>query len=106
VNHRVSPEVSLFPTPGHTKGHVSVRIESEGDTAIITGDMIHHPCQITYPDWSPEFDADMEQSRATRRALVAQAADNPILIIGTHFAAPTAGHVVRHGEQLRFRCAD
>ena len=30
LNHRVSPEVRLTPTTGHTPGHVSVVIESEG----------------------------------------------------------------------------
>ena len=29
-------------------------------------------------------------------------ADRPLLVIGTHFAAPTAGHVVRDGDAYRF----
>ncbi|TML12789.1 MAG: MBL fold metallo-hydrolase [Actinobacteria bacterium] len=40
TDHRLSPSVSLMPTPGHTPGHVSVHIASQGKSAIITGDMV------------------------------------------------------------------
>src|SRR5207249_6372431 len=43
--HRVNEEVWLEPTPGHTPGHVSVRISSRGEDAVITGDLMHHPLQ-------------------------------------------------------------
>jgi hypothetical protein len=34
--------------------------------------------------------------------MFAQWADKPILVIGTHFAAPTAGHVHKDGNAYRF----
>jgi glyoxylase-like metal-dependent hydrolase (beta-lactamase superfamily II) len=101
MDHRVSNEVRLMPTTGHTPGHVSVVIESKGETAIITGDMMHHPCQIAHPEWSPSFDSDKEAAHVTRRAMITDWADRPILIIGTHFAAPTAGRIVRDGERYK-----
>ena len=36
-----------------------------------------------------------------RCLLLAQFADTPTLVIGTHFAGPTAGHVVRDGDAYR-----
>ncbi len=102
LDHRISPELRLIPTTGHTPGHVSVMIESKGETAIITGDMIHHPCQIGRPDWSTEYDTDKKASAATRHAVLKDWADKPILVIGTHFSAPTAGHVKRDGDGYRF----
>ncbi len=102
MNHKISDEVRLMPTTGHTPGHVSVVIESKGETAIITGDMMHHPSQIGHPEWSPNFDSDKEAARVTRRAMLKDWADKPILIIGTHFAAPTAGHIKRDGDTYRF----
>ena len=63
---------------------------------------MHHPCQIAHPDWSPHFDADKEASKATRRQMLEEVADQPVLVIGTHFAAPTAGWVRRDGETYRF----
>src|SRR5215471_19878178 len=34
MDHRVSDEISLMPTTGHTPGHVSVVIRSEGEEAL------------------------------------------------------------------------
>jgi glyoxylase-like metal-dependent hydrolase (beta-lactamase superfamily II) len=101
LNHRISPEIRLIPTTGHTPGHVSVMIESEGQTAVITGDMSHHPCQMAHPDWSSSYDVDRKASSATREQMFAEWADQPILVIGTHYAAPTAGHVKRDGAGFR-----
>ena len=95
MDHRLCDEVWLEPTPGHTPGHVSVHIASEGAHALITGDCIHHPCQMTRTDWCSSADFDRQQGRKTREALLARYVDDDILVIGTHFATPTAGHI-RH----------
>lgn len=100
-DHVLSPEVRLTPSIGHTPGHVSVLIESEGQRAAITGDIAHHPCQIAHPDWTLADD-DPKAAIDTRSRLFAEWADQPVLVIGTHFASPTAGHVVRDGATLRF----
>jgi glyoxylase-like metal-dependent hydrolase (beta-lactamase superfamily II) len=102
MDHRVSPEIRLVPTPGHTPGHVSVMIESKGETAIITGDMLHHPCQFGRPDWLSMFDHDQPAANARRHKMFGEWADKPWLIIGTHFAAPTAGYIKSDGAGYRF----
>jgi glyoxylase-like metal-dependent hydrolase (beta-lactamase superfamily II) len=100
-DHHVTDEVWLEPTPGHTPGHVSVHIASRGEEAVITGDMIHHPCQIANVDWSSEADWNQSMSADTRSGFLARYADRPVLIIGTHFAAPTAGRIVTDGDSYR-----
>ncbi len=102
MDHRITPEIRLTPTPGHTPGHVSVLIESNGERAMITGDMVHHPCQFGHPDWSPSFDSDPLAAAAMRREVMAGVAEEPVLVIGTHFSAPTAGRVRRDGSAFRF----
>ena len=102
MDHVISPEVRLAPSIGHTPGHVSVILESEGERGVITGDMAHHPCQLAHPDWSLG-DHDQTAAALTRARLFAEWADQPILVIGTHFAAPTAGRVVRDGAAFRFQ---
>jgi glyoxylase-like metal-dependent hydrolase (beta-lactamase superfamily II) len=102
LDHRISPELRLIPTTGHTPGHVSVMIESEGQAAVITGDMSHHPCQMAHPDWASKFDVDGNASTRTRERMFAEWADKQIFVIGTHFAEPTAGHVKRDGAAFRF----
>lgn len=101
-DHRLTPELRLLPTPGHTPGHVSVLIESQGARALITGDTMHHPCQIGEPAWSTSFDSDKAAATSMRQQLLEEFADSEVLIIGTHFASPTAGHIRRHGEGYRF----
>jgi len=91
--HQVSPEVTLEPTPGHTPGHVSIHIRSEGEEALITGDFMHHPCQMTRTEWCSPADFDSVQGRKTREAVLAEYAGTDVLVIGTHFATPTAGHI-------------
>ena len=93
--------VRLLPTPGHTPGHCSVIIESKGASAMITGDFIHHPIQFNDPGLATPFDVDNNAAIATRRRVFAQYADTPTLIIGTHFAGPTAGKLVRDGDGYR-----
>ncbi|MFW6094066.1 MAG: MBL fold metallo-hydrolase [Pseudomonadota bacterium] len=93
--HRLCDEVSLEPTPGHTPGHVSVRIRSNGEEALITGDCLHHPCQMTRTDWCSSADYDQAMGRETREALLERHAGSDVLVIGTHFATPTAGRIKR-----------
>ena len=93
TDHQLCTEVSLQSTPGHTPGHVSIKIESAGQSALITGDCIHHPVQMTRTDWCSSADYDQSQGRWTRENLLAELVDQDTLVIGTHFATPTAGHV-------------
>jgi glyoxylase-like metal-dependent hydrolase (beta-lactamase superfamily II) len=102
-DHKITDEIWLEPTPGHTPGHVSVRISSQGEDALITGDFMHHPCQMARPDWRSSADYDGEWAENTRNGLLEQYADQPILVIGTHFATPTAGHILRDGDVYRFK---
>ena len=63
--------VSFFPTPGHTPGHCSVSIESNDERGVVTGDVIHHPCQIARPAWSTVSDYDPDLARQSRERLLA-----------------------------------
>jgi glyoxylase-like metal-dependent hydrolase (beta-lactamase superfamily II) len=98
---RLCDEIDLVPTLGHTPGHVSVRIRSRGEEALITGDFLHHPCQIAHPDWASTADSDAAMGVQTRERMFAALAGRPVLVIGTHFAGATAGRIVRDGAAYR-----
>ncbi len=102
--HAVCEEVGLVPTVGHSPGHVSIRIRSGGEEALITGDMTHHPCQLVHTDWGLGIDFDGAQAIRTREAIFADAADRGVLVIGTHWAGATAGRLVREGRGYRLVC--
>lgn len=101
TDHRVCDEISLVPTVGHTPGHVSVRISSKGEEALITGDFMHHPCQIAHPEWCSTADSDPEMGQRTRERMLAELSSRPVLVIGTHFSGATAGRIVRDGDAYR-----
>ncbi len=101
TDHQICDELSLVPTIGHTPGHVSLRIASRGEEALITGDFLHHPCQMARPDWTSTVDHDPVLAERTRRDMLARLAGSAALMIGTHFAGATAGHVVREGGAWR-----
>jgi len=106
TDHRVTDEVSLFPTPGHTPGHVSVAISSGGRKATITGDLIHNPIQIADPGICANFDFDQKLALSTRRTFISNHESKDVLVLGTHFPSPNAGHIVRDKGGWRFVSAE
>ena len=102
-DYQVTDEVSLFPTPGHTPGHVSVLIRSGGQQAVITGDMMHHPIQLIDPMRYGNFDMDQAQGARTRQAFVDRFGDSDVMIIGSHFSDPTSGWIERNGKGWKLR---
>lgn len=102
ADHRICDELWLEPSHGHTPGHVHVRISSAGEEAVITGDLMHHPMQCAMPHRPARFDMDAERGAATRVGFVERYADSGVLVIGAHFADPTAGWFRGRGAACRF----
>ena len=56
---------------------------------------------MAHPEWASSADYNPVTSTETRRRMFTELAATPTLVIGTHFAAPTAGQVVRDGDVFR-----
>jgi glyoxylase-like metal-dependent hydrolase (beta-lactamase superfamily II) len=92
----VTSELTTVPTPGHTPGHVSIAIVSNGEKAFITGDVAHHPVQFTEWEWSMgTADVDPELARRTRLAVIERLERDGSLVAGTHFPLPGFGRMGR-----------
>jgi glyoxylase-like metal-dependent hydrolase (beta-lactamase superfamily II) len=98
-DHKLTDEITLIPTPGHSPGHMSIHIRSDGEEGLLTGDVAHHPCQMAHLDWSSTADSDAVQSARTRRELFSRFAGTPMLVIGGHF---NAGRIEREGDAFKF----
>jgi len=96
---QLTDEIRMIPTAGHSPGHMSLHIASDGAEGLLTGDVAHHPCQMAHLDWSSTADSDPKQSAATRRELFSRFADRPVMVIGGHF---DAGHIKRDGEAFKY----
>lgn len=105
MDHRLSDQVWLEPTPGHTPGHCSVRISSRGEEAVITGDMMHHPVQACEPDVCTHVCSDMALARATRRTFLGRQAADGTMVLGSHFSGPTGMRVLSDGAAWRMEPA-
>jgi glyoxylase-like metal-dependent hydrolase (beta-lactamase superfamily II) len=92
----------LEASTGHTPGHVSLWVESEGEVALLSGDFLHHPVQLAEPQWAEIGDADADEARATRLRMLGRAADTGALFLGTHFGTRPAGRVVVDADRWRF----
>jgi glyoxylase-like metal-dependent hydrolase (beta-lactamase superfamily II) len=100
-DHAITPEVTLVATPGHTPGHVAVRVASQGEALWVTGDSVHHPSQLAHPEWSSPSDCDRAMAVRTRRWLLDAVVADRALLLGTHFAEPSAGHLLAEGNGFR-----
>ena len=104
--HEITPEVRFVPTPGHSPGHMSIEIESQGERAFITGDVMHHPLQCAIPDLASNFDSSEAAARSMRRQVLAQKSDTDWLVIGTHFGGAGAGYIKAMGDAWRFEALE
>lgn len=95
-------EVSLQPTPGHTPGHFAVNLVSQGQRAIVLGDMVHCPVQCLHPEWTVRADWDKALAKQTRRQIMSQLADEQTLALTAHFPLPSAGWFRHHRGAFRF----
>lgn len=90
---------TALDTHGHTPGHVSFRFDSQGQSLLVWGDVLHyHGVQFAHPDASFEADSDRPAAIASRQAMLAEAADGKWWVAGAHLPFPGLGHVRRENS--------
>lgn len=98
----IVPGISAVSLPGHTPGHMGLRLESAGEQLLHIADTAHVLMQMAHPDWSPRFDVDPALSAVTRRKVFQQAAEEKTLVIGFHFPFPGLGHIIPDGNAYQW----
>ena len=97
--YEIVPGIRAMHTPGHTPGHLSLMIESDGEALLHCTDVVHtHATSFAHPTWQVAFDADHETAVETRLRFLDQAATDRVRVIGYHMPFPGLGHVRRRGD--------
>ncbi len=105
-DYELGDHVRILPTPGHTAGHVAFCFGNKRDEAVMTGDMMHVPLQMRYPDLVFGRPKDPAQTAATCRTFLERFCDTPTLCCTVHFPPPSAGRIKRWGTGFRMEYVD
>jgi len=95
--------VEALDSSGHTPGHMSFHIESEGKRLIVLGDVCnHYVVSMQRPDWHVKFDMDKEGAVAARKNMLGMIAADKIPFVGYHMPSPAVGFVEPLGDGFRY----
>jgi glyoxylase-like metal-dependent hydrolase (beta-lactamase superfamily II) len=98
---QIAPGIHTFPTPGHSPGHNSLLISSQGVSALVLGDAIHLPIEFEYPEVSIVFDHDPERARASRARIADRLLQPDTWLVGGHFPTTVFGTLERTPSGVR-----
>ena len=105
--HEIDDALTIEASFGHTLGHCSVRATSREETGIFCGDIMHSPLEMAYPHVNTYACEDQDAARATRRALLEDAAEHGHALLPAHFPDPySICRVVRDGDAFSVRTFD
>ena len=103
----VVPGVHALSTPGHTVGHTSFVISSQGSSLVNIADLGHQPVlQMENPRAEFARDTDPKQGVTTRLRVFDMVANQKVPIIAYHFPWPGIGHVAKRGDHYRYAAVE
>lgn len=95
----IAPGIIAVPAPGHTPGHLALRISSGNAGMFLFTDVVHASAlQFAHPEWAIAFDVDQEAAITTRKKVLDMVSADSLLVSGMHLPFPGIGHVTREGH--------
>jgi glyoxylase-like metal-dependent hydrolase (beta-lactamase superfamily II) len=101
-NQVIVEGIEIRHAPGESPGHQVVRVQSEGATLYVLGDLFHDPIEVERPEWMVTW-AEPEAMLATRRVVMADALAENALLVAAHI--PGVGRLAREGDRVRWVAA-
>ncbi len=101
-SHAIDDLLLVEPAPGHTSGHVLLKLRAGGG-GVFCGDVLHHPLQIYAPHWNSQFCMQPDEARTTRRRVLEHCAESGALLFPTHFGAPHVAAIAAAGGAFSAR---
>jgi glyoxylase-like metal-dependent hydrolase (beta-lactamase superfamily II) len=101
--HAIDDALLVEPAPGHTPGHVILKVTDRGERGVVCGDAIHHPLQVYAPHWNSGFCELPDEARATRRRVLSHCAEHNALLFPVHFGAPHVAEITSTADAFALR---
>jgi len=101
--HPIGDMLTIEAAPGHTRGHIMLKLDDRHERAVFSGDAIHHPLQVYAPHWNSGFCELAAEARITRRRLLEHCAEHRALLFPIHFAAPYVAAIACSGDAFSLR---
>ena len=99
----VTGGITAMAAFGHTPGHMTYMLESNGQQLLIAADTAnHYVWSLAHPDWEVRFDADKAAAAASRRKLLGMLAADKTPFIGYHMPFPAVGYVSARGDGFHY----
>jgi glyoxylase-like metal-dependent hydrolase (beta-lactamase superfamily II) len=96
-DRQVLPGLTRLAAPGHTPGHSLYAVHDGSERALLLGDAIACPAQLTGTDWSLASDVDPVLATATRERWFGEMESSGATAVGCHFPELKAGRVLARG---------
>lgn len=95
--------IRAIQTFGHSPGHMSYHLESQGKRLLVWGDVSNHYIfSVQQPDWYGSFDDIPDAAVTTRKRVFDMVATEKLPVIGYHMPFPALGFVERAGTSYRW----
>jgi glyoxylase-like metal-dependent hydrolase (beta-lactamase superfamily II) len=101
--HAIDDTMLVEPAPGHTRGHVMLKLDDRDEKAVFCGDALHHPLQVYAPQWNSAFCELPQEARDTRRRILEHCAEQGALLFPVHFGAPHVAAIAPFGDAFSLR---
>jgi len=92
--------IDVMAAPGHTPGHLAVRVTCGTDILLYIGDAFLHEVMFQHPDWMGIVDTDRTATLDTRHRLLELAASPNVMVAGSHLR--DLGDVVTMDQGFRW----
>ena len=100
---QVVPGITACAAPGHSRGHLAYRVESEGHVLMVLGDVAHHHVlQLAHLEWCTIYDHDRGDAAMTRTRLFRDAMASGAAVHAFHFPHPGLGHLEERDGRFRW----
>ena len=85
---RIEEHLAIEPAPGHTPGHVAIKLASQSHRRCSPATRSITRIQVYHPEWNSFACLDQDAARRSRRKLLEDCAGSGALLAPQHFGAP------------------